>query len=66
MVHTVVSPVIVELLVVQMDDVCTHIIQEALVMRNYEQRLLPALKIAVRRQGDKAGSESTAKTVLCG
>lgn len=49
---TVVSPVVVKLLVVQVDDVSTHIIQEALVMRNYEQRLLPALKVAVMRRGD--------------
>lgn len=45
---TVVSPVIVELLVVQVDDVCAHVIQEALVVRDDEQRLLPALQVAVR------------------
>lgn len=45
---TVVSPVIVELLVVQVDDVCAHVIQEALVMRDNEQCLLPALEVAVR------------------
>lgn len=43
---TVVPSVVVELLVVQVDDICTHLIQEALVVGHDEESLLPALKVA--------------------
>lgn len=45
---TVVSLVVVEFLVVQVDDVSAHVIQEALVVGNDEEGLLPALKVAAR------------------
>lgn len=45
---TVVSLVVVELLVIQVDDVGAHVVQEALVVGNDEKCLLPALKIAAR------------------
>lgn len=43
---TVVPSVVVKLLVVQVDDVCTHVVQKALVVGHDEKRLLPALKVA--------------------
>lgn len=43
---TVIAPVVVEPLGVQVDDVSADIIQEALVMGDDEQRLPPALQVA--------------------
>ena len=44
--HTVIAPVVVKPLGVKMDDVSTHVIQEALVVGDDEQRLPPALEVA--------------------
>lgn len=43
---TVVAPVVVQPLGVQVDDVCAHVVQEALVMGDDQQRLPPALQVA--------------------
>lgn len=53
---TIVPSVIVKFLVVQVDDICTHIVKETLVMGNYEESLLPALKVAA---GGKEQSRTT-------
>lgn len=44
--RTVIAPVVVKPLGVEMDDVGTYIIQEALVVGDDEQRLPPALEVA--------------------
>lgn len=44
--RTVIAPVVVKPLGIEMDDVSTNVIQEALVMGDDEQRLPPALEIA--------------------
>lgn len=43
---TVIPSVVVKFLVVQVNYVSTHIVQETLVVRHDEQSLLPALKVA--------------------
>lgn len=43
---TVIAPVVMEPLGIKMDDICTDIIQEALVVGDDEQRLPPALEVA--------------------
>lgn len=44
--HTVIAPVVVKPLGIEMDDVSTNVIQEALVVGDDEQRLPPALEVA--------------------
>lgn len=44
--RTVIAPVVVKPLGVKMDDVSTHVIQEALVVGDDKQRLPPALEVA--------------------
>lgn len=44
--RTVIAPVVVEPLGVEVDDVSADVIQEALVMGDDEQRLPPALQVA--------------------
>lgn len=47
---TVVPPVVIELLVVQVNNICTDFIQETLVVGNNKKSLLPALKVTVERE----------------
>lgn len=44
---TVVSPIVKELLHVQVDDVCAHVIQETLVVGDNKKGFLPGLEVAV-------------------
>ena len=66
---TVVSSVIIELLVVQVDNVCAYIIKKALVMGHYEESLLPALKVTGSRkekvETDRPAWTGTVRAAAC-
>lgn len=43
---TVIAPVVMEPLGIEMDDISADVVQKALVVRDNQQRLPPALKVA--------------------
>jgi hypothetical protein len=48
---TVIAPVVMEPLGVQVDDISANVIQKALVVGDNQQRLPPALKVAAVERG---------------